>query len=82
MGVQLTPLKARIFDAIRLNPGISRKELCQIIYSTVTAENILTIASHVQQIRDAFRDTTVTVRGKPWGGYVVVTRRANRFLEG
>jgi hypothetical protein len=71
-GVRLTPLKARIFDLIESRPGITRREICDIVYDSVTEAAVYTVGSHVKQIRDKFLATDIVVRGVPnSGGYWV-----------
>lgn len=76
-GVKLTPLKARIYDLIKGRPGITRKELCELIYGTVSEGRMFTIGSHVKQIRDKFVATDITVRAAPYYGYRIAKRRVH-----
>ena len=79
-GVRLTPLKAKIFDIIKRQPGVTRKELCYEIYETVSDARVLTIAAHVNQIRDKFESTETLIFGKRHYGYRIEKRRLGRGL--
>jgi DNA-binding response OmpR family regulator len=75
MGIRLSPLKARIFDLIKDRPGISKKELCEIVYGTVSEARILTIGAHVAQLRDKFEATDLTIRAVQYSGYSITGGR-------
>jgi DNA-binding response OmpR family regulator len=70
-GVRLSPLKTRIFDLIKARPGITKKELCDIVYDTVSQSRLYTIGSHIAQIRDKLESTDVTIYSLPYHGYSV-----------
>ena len=80
-GIRLTPLKARIFDLIKARPGISRKQLCELIYHSVSEASMFTIGSHVKQIREKFDMTTTTIRATPHNGYRIIKQRLGQGLE-
>lgn len=75
MGVKLSPLKARIFDLIKDRPGISKKELCEIVYGAVSEARILTIGAHVAQLRDKFEATDLDIRAVQYSGYSITGGR-------
>lgn len=67
-GVPMTPLKSRIFDLIQLQPGISNRDLCKLIYESVTPQKMIAIRSHISQIREKLMNSGITVqRSKKWG---------------
>jgi hypothetical protein len=72
-GVKLTPIKARLYDLIKIHPGVTRAELADFIYPKVTPASTASIGSHVKQLRDLFKDhPKITVLGMSGHGYRVV----------
>ena len=80
-GVKLTPMKARIFDLIKARPGITKKELCMAVYDTVSEARILTIGAHVQQLREKFEATNLTIKAVQYSGYRITRAVGGHALE-
>jgi hypothetical protein len=76
-GIKLTPFKARIFDLIKNRPGITKKELCGLLYETVSNARVLTTGAHVQQIREKFEATDLDIRAVPYSGYRITKRKVH-----
>ena len=76
-GVRLSPLKARIFDLIKARPGITKKELCDAIYDTVSEARLFTTGAHIAQIRDKFEATDITIRAVQYHGYRIGKRKVH-----
>jgi hypothetical protein len=59
LGVQLTPLKCEIFDAIKRagELGVSSEELRQDLYADRRPVREVTIKAHIWQLNDALEDT-------------------------
>jgi hypothetical protein len=68
--VQLSPLKARIVDAInRCGPdGIDADTLFWLIFSEREAKSRLTLKAHVNQINDLLAGTDYRISGIRGGG--------------
>lgn len=65
LGVRLTPLKARIFDAIKRAgyDGIDRNDLFALVFSNRPVKRSC-LKSHVWQINDAIEDTGYRIEGR------------------
>jgi hypothetical protein len=65
MGVKLSPLKARIFDAVRRagRIGIDGDELFALVFAGRDVKRSV-LKSHVSQINDALAGTDVVIRGR------------------
>lgn len=69
-GTRLTPLKARIFDAIaRAGPaGIDADDLFALIYGDRRHRSRETLKAHVWQINDALAGSGVSIAGTRGSG--------------
>ena len=75
-GIWLTPMKTRIFDLIKARPGISRKDLAWLLYESVNEARLLTVGSHVKQLRDKYLATDLYIHGTASHGYRIRRRKA------
>jgi hypothetical protein len=68
LGVRLTPLKARIFDAVRLagDDGVMTDDLYNEIYADRRCE-ISTLKAHIWQINDVIADEGYRISNKKFG---------------
>lgn len=74
MGIRLTPIKAKIFDLVKKQPGVSLKEICWALYESVEESSIRTTKAHLSQIRDKFETTDILIIGVPHMGYKLEKR--------
>lgn len=67
-GVRLSPMKLRMFDAIKRNPGITQRQINDICYpgKKITKN---TISAHVGQINDLYAHTNIKIVGYQYSGY-------------
>jgi len=72
-GVRLSPLKARIFDAIARTgiDGILTDDVNAVVFNG--ERNAATVKAHIWQINELLAETDVRIRSI--GGYYVVTER-------
>jgi hypothetical protein len=70
LGVQLTQLKARIFDAVKRasTTGITSEDLFAIVFADRDDITINTLKAHVQQINEAIEGTgfRIVSRDRRW----------------
>ena len=76
-GVVLTPIMARLFDAILAQPGATRETLAWIIYGDKSGTRQATIGVHAKNLRSCFeRHPLVTFRpGRATYGYRIEIRK-------
>jgi hypothetical protein len=76
MGVSLTPLKARIFDAVSRRPGITWDDISRVAFGGEACRE--TVKAHIWQINETLAAADVEIKGArgPHGGYRLERRRA------
>jgi DNA-binding response OmpR family regulator len=75
-GIPLSDIKIRIYDLISKRPGITRRELAEIVYGDCRPGRIETVSAHVKQIRDSFLDhPKIKIVGKSGNGYRIIKQR-------
>jgi len=78
VGRRLTPLKARIFDAVKRagKGGIDADDLFGLIFTEQHSRH--TLKSHIWQINDLLEDTGTTIHGTMGTGSRYILRSARK----
>jgi len=67
LGVRLTPLRARIFDAVKRGgeDGIDRRDLVDLVYADEpTKPSLRTLKAHIFQINELIEDEGYRIAGR------------------
>lgn len=76
LGVRLPPMKMRIFDLIQARPGITNRELCELVYGRVDPAALVSTRAHIGQTRELMMNSGFTIKGISGNGYWL--RRSTR----
>lgn len=76
LGVALTPIKARVFDLVKAQSGITAEQL-RVRMGMISPK---TPQSHVYQLNDKLMDTGWKIVGKSWRGFRLV-REGNSTVD-
>lgn len=68
-GIKLPPLKTRLFEIVKAEPGLSSGEIAKRIYAAATSLSKNAVRTHIKQINVALESTGVRICGYPHGGY-------------
>ncbi len=70
--VRLSPIKLRIFDAIHRQPGITQRQIHEIVYPGKSSYYKNIISTHVAQINDLYAHTDIHIVGVQYSGFRLV----------
>lgn len=74
-GVRLTKFKAKLFELVKRQPGMSARELAREVYQgEIRVDQARAIRAHVSQtnVELELGNARVRLKGHPYGGYRVV----------
>jgi hypothetical protein len=77
-GVYLTPIRLKIFDAIKRQPGITGIELSWIVYGNELPVSQGNVRAHIVHMRNDFFETNVGIHNRRHGYFIQIDRFQKR----